>query len=130
MNLTQTVFDTGNVDQSSQQMSSSSSSMLTCMQACQQCHDTCRKAAFGISPAAAQELAADDVRLLVECAELCQLSANWQLAGSQYCRQICAVCAQVCRQCQDRCSDDAGLQECATACRRCAESCEAMSEMA
>ena len=62
---TQTVFDTGNVGQSSQQMSSSSSSMLTCMQACQQCHEACRKAAFGISPPAAQELAADDVRMLL-----------------------------------------------------------------
>lgn len=133
---TRTVFDTGNVGQSSQsqagqsqQMGSASSSMLTCMQACQQCHEACRKAAFGLSPAAAQDLAADDVRLLMECAELCQLSANWQLAGSQYCRQICAVCAEVCRQCQDRCNDNEGMQECAAACQRCAESCAAMSSM-
>lgn len=125
---TQNVSETGSVNQSSQQ-TGSSSSMATCLQACQHCHEVCRKAAFGISPAAAQELAADDVRLLLECAELCQLSANWQLAGSQYCRQICGVCAEVCRQCQDRCNDNEGMQECAAACQRCAESCAAMSSM-
>ncbi|UIN20540.1 hypothetical protein [Herbaspirillum frisingense] len=79
MNSGQTVFDTGNVGQSSlrdQATGEASTSTLSCLHACQQCHDTCRAAAFGISPAAAQELAADEVRLLLECAELCQLSAN------------------------------------------------------
>ncbi|MCI1003492.1 hypothetical protein HWE01_01585 [Herbaspirillum sp. C7C8] len=128
MMSTQTVSETRNVHQSSQQ-TSSSSSMTTCLQACQHCHEVCRKAAFGISPAAAQELAADDVRLLLECAELCQLSANWQLAGSQYCRQICGICAEVCRHCQARCNANDDMQECATVCQRCAESCEAMSSM-
>lgn len=130
MSSSQTVFDTGNVDDTSQTAGGAAPSALTCLQACEQCHDTCRAAAFGISPAAAQELGADEVRLLLECAELCQLSANWQLAGSRNGGQICAVCAKVCRQCQERCAEIDGMQPCAAACQRCAESCESMGAMA
>lgn len=102
----------------------------SCLQACLHCHEICRKTAFDMSPAAAQEMNADDIRMLFECAELCQLSANWQLSGSQYSRQICAVCAQVCRECERRCTGKIDMEECEYVCRRCAESCEAMSSMA
>ena len=99
----------------------------SCQEACRHCHEICRKTAFDMSPAATQEVSLDDVRLLFECAELCQLSANWQLSGSQYCRQICAVCAQICRECESRCVGKAAREECEYVCRRCAESCEAMA---
>lgn len=102
----------------------------SCQAACLHCHEVCRKTAFDMSPAAAKEMNLDDIRMLFECAELCQLSANWQLSGSQYCRQICAVCAQVCRECESRCVGKIDMEECEYVCRRCAESCEAMAGMA
>ncbi|MBP0600648.1 hypothetical protein J8I26_21220 [Herbaspirillum sp. LeCh32-8] len=102
----------------------------SCQQACLHCHEVCRKIAFDVSAGAGQGMRLDDVRLLFECAELCQLSANWQLSGSQYCRQICAVCAQLCRECESRCAGKMNMEECEYVCRRCAESCEAMAAMA
>lgn len=101
----------------------------SCLQACLHCQQVCRKTAFDMSPAAASEANADDIRMLFECAELCRLSADWQLSGSQYSRQICAVCAQVCRECESRCVGKIDMEECEYVCRRCAESCEAMSAM-
>lgn len=101
----------------------------SCQQACRHCHEVCRKTAFDMSRAAAQETNQDHIRMLFECAELCELSANWQLSGSQYCNQICAVCAQVCRECESHCVGKVDLEECEYVCRRCAESCEAMAAM-
>lgn len=72
------------------------------------------------------------IRLLLDCAELCQTNANFLLRGSDFTR-ICAVCAEVCEQCAQDCEwlgGDAKLKACADACRRCAESCRQMSTTA
>ena len=66
-------------------------------------------------------------RLMMNCAELCQRSANLQLSRSAFSAQLCAVGAQVCEACAASCQEIGAMETCVQACRACAESCLAMS---
>jgi len=73
------------------------------------------------------------IGLLLDCAEICQTSANFMLRGSDRHMRTCAVCAEVCEQCAQDCErmgDDAQMRACAEVCRRCADSCRRMATMA
>ncbi|EKF05825.1 hypothetical protein FDUTEX481_00684 [Tolypothrix sp. PCC 7601] len=79
------------------------------------------------------------IRLLLDCAEICETSANFMLRTSQLHAHTCGVCAEVCQRCAENCVDaqrladrhrmgnDAQMKACADMCRRCAESCRQMS---
>jgi hypothetical protein len=72
------------------------------------------------------------IRLLLDCAEICQTSANFMLRMSNFHNQTCGVCAEVCEHCARDCErfeDDEMMQQCAEACRSCARSCREMAGM-
>jgi hypothetical protein len=72
------------------------------------------------------------VGLLLDCAEICQTSANFMLRGSPYHVVTCGACAEICRACAEACSsvtDDEQLMHCAEVCASCAESCDQMARM-
>ncbi len=102
--------------------------------------ETAKRKLILINPAALDELIslndaiaivdmAEGFRLMVNCAELCQVSANLQLSGSTYSSRLCAVCAEVCQACADSCRDLDGMDSCVQACDTCAASCRNMSAM-
>jgi len=73
------------------------------------------------------------IRLFMDCAEICQTSANFMLRMSDFHAQTCGVCADICEQCAadcDRFVGDEIMQQCAETCRSCAESSRNMSGMA
>lgn len=75
----------------------------------------------------------DHIRLMMDCAEICQTSANFMLRMSDFHGQTCGVCAQVYEQCAvdcERFGDDQMMQQCAEACRSCARSCSEMAQAA
>src|ERR1041384_1945628 len=43
------------------------------------------------------------VGLLLDCAEVCQTSANFMLRGSPYHVVTCGACAELCRACEEAC---------------------------
>jgi hypothetical protein len=70
------------------------------------------------------------IRLLMDCAEICQTAANFMIRGSQTHGLTCFVCAEICEATANECqryADDSTEAECLDACRRCAESCRAMA---
>jgi hypothetical protein len=70
------------------------------------------------------------LRLLADCDEICQTSANFMLRGSDLYFKTCAVCSDICVSCAVSCehfSDDDMMRRCAEECRRCAESCRSMA---
>jgi len=72
------------------------------------------------------------IKLLLDCAEICQTSANFMLRSSDLHAEICRACAVVCERCAEDCErmgDDVEMQRCAQTCRRCAESCRQMAAM-
>jgi len=69
---------------------------------------------------------------LLDCAELCQTSANFMLRGSPYHVITCGACAELCRACEEACRGHAGdeqLVHCADVCASCADSCDRMARM-
>lgn len=72
------------------------------------------------------------IRLLLDCAEICQTSANFMLCMSDFHGQVCGICADVCEHCAEDCerfADDKMMQKCAEICRSCAQSCREMADM-
>jgi hypothetical protein len=74
------------------------------------------------------------IRLLTDCANICQISADFMLRGSDFHGRACALCAEVCRVCAEDCErvdpNDQLMKDCAAQCRSCADSCERMATAA
>src|SRR5918912_1025018 len=100
--------------------------MRQCIENCLDCHTICLEIA-------GRHLRGDDgqarpgqLRLLLDCAEICQTSANFMLRGSDLHTHTCTVCAAICDECAREC-EQVGEQTCADVCRRCAYSCRQMA---
>ena len=107
--------------------------MQRCIEECQTCHSVCLATVPHCLQMGGQHAEPRHIRLLLDCAEICQTSANFMLRGSDLHMRTCAVCAEVCEQCAQDCermSDDAHMRACAETCRRCADSCRQMATMA
>ena len=106
--------------------------MKQCIELCQQCYQVCSEllsSGLGRSTISSHEVT---LRLLQDCAEICQVSANFMLRSSEFHTQTCGVCAAICLRCAEACEEnsaDSRLQHCADVCRQCAESCQLMMAM-
>lgn len=106
--------------------------MDACIAECEKSNRACLEAARYSLEKGGALAAPAHVRLLLDCAELCQLTANFMLRGSEVHAIACGACADVCERCADSCASftgDAVLSACADACRTCAKSCREMAKM-
>jgi hypothetical protein len=102
--------------------------MRECIEHCMECHRTCLQMAMNhCLKVGGKHVEPDHFRLMINCAEICQTSANFMLSGSKHHALTCGVCAQVCRTCAKDCERVGNMDDCVTTCRRCAESCEKMA---
>ena len=111
-------------------MSHKSPEMQRCIQECLSCHAVCLETVPHCLQMGGEHAQEAHIRLLLDCAEICQTSANFMLRGSELHGRTCAVCAEVCQRCAQDCErfmDDPMMQACAQACRACAESCRQMA---
>jgi hypothetical protein len=107
-----------------------SQDMQQCIQECLNCHRICLSTVAHCLQMGGRHAEATHITLLLDCAEICQTSANFMLRGSQFHTRTCGVCAEGCARCAEDCArfgDDRMMQECAQACWRCAESCRQMA---
>lgn len=123
----------------SQQMSQSnlsnyklsvSDEMRRCIEICMACHSACEDLVKHCLEMGHEHAAPEHIRLLTDCAQICQTSADFMLRDSDQHMLICGVCAEICEACADDCDrfqDDQKMQQCAEVCRRCAESCRKMA---
>jgi hypothetical protein len=105
--------------------------MMNCISACQTCHGVCLETVQQCMKMGGKHAEPAHIRMLMDCAEICQTSADFMLRGSDFHGLTCSVCAEVCQRCEQDCnrfSDDQVMQRCAEACRMCAQSCSAMAE--
>ena len=106
--------------------------MRACIDECQNCHDSCAETVTHCLEMGGEHAEASHIRLLLDCAEICQTSANFMLRTSDFHAQTCGVCADVCEACARDCErfeDDQMMQQCAETCRSCASSCQVMADM-
>ncbi len=104
-----------------------------CILNCTDCHRVCSETVTYCLQQGGAHAEAAHIRLLLDCAEICQTSADFMIRGSELHRQSCAVCAEICERCaqdSERFGDDPQMQTCADICRRCAASCRQMAGMA
>ncbi|TAK07621.1 MAG: four-helix bundle copper-binding protein [Candidatus Manganitrophaceae bacterium] len=108
-----------------------SKEMEQCIQNCLDCYRVCLQAVTYCLQMGGKHAAADHIRLLFDCAEICQTSASFMLRYSDLHGQTCAVCAEVCERCAESCEqfgEDALMKACSQACRRSAASCQKMAQ--
>ena len=113
-----------------EQQRMASEDMQGCIQECLNCHSICTTTVAYCLQKGGVHAEAAHIGLLLDCAEICQTSANFMLRGSSQHMRICAACAAICEMCAEDCArmgDDPPMRNCADACRRCADSCRRMA---
>ena len=108
-----------------------SAEMQQAIDECIRCHAICVQTVGHSLELGGKRADPSYIRLLTDCAEMCQTSADFMLRGSDFHPRTCGVCAEVCRACAEDCErmaeGDQMIKDCAEECRRCAESCEHMA---
>ncbi|MTJ49635.1 four-helix bundle copper-binding protein [Dolichospermum sp. UHCC 0259] len=102
-----------------------------CIQNCLDCHSICLNTVTTYCvDQGSMHTESDHIRIMLDCAEICQISANFMLRNSNFHVRSCAICAEICDRCADNCNrfgDDFQMKACADMCRCCAESCRQMA---
>lgn len=110
-----------------------SSSMQKCIQNCINCFQICSHMIDHCLSKGGVHADPKHIKLLNDCAKICNLSADFMIRHSDFHASTCRSCAEVCLACADSCesisSDDPMMKVCAEACRKCAESCNEMAKM-
>ncbi|HLG65495.1 MAG TPA: four-helix bundle copper-binding protein [Ktedonosporobacter sp.] len=99
--------------------------MNDCIQDCLNCHTVCLDTAMRVMQKSGN---ADNVRTLLDCAEICLTSAHFMLRNSPLHTSTCQLCAMICQHCEEMCAQ-IGENDCANACNACANSCQQMAKM-
>lgn len=106
--------------------------MQQCIDMCGECHSTC-ETAIDHCLRATDRADMSHLRTLMDCADICRMTADLMLRGSAMSGQMCGMCADICTRCADACrqiSGDQTMQDCADTCMRCAEMCRSMAQAA
>lgn len=113
-----------------------SGAMMTldeCVDSCIASHRICLETArYCTEQGTAAHIEATHIALLLDCAELCQTTANSMLRRSPQHALLCDACSRMCEACAHDCAKiagDARMQACAQTCRDCAASCKEMASM-
>ena len=116
------------------QLPQSGGEIQQCIQICLDCHRICHNTMMTYCLQQGGHYAeSKHVQLMLDCAEICQTSANFMIRSSDLHYLTCQVCADVCDRCAEQCeqfTDDVQMQVCAEKCRQCATSCRQMVAMA
>ena len=109
------------------------SKMDECINNCELCHRTCTVTLGYCLSQGGQHAEQAHIRLLLDCIQICQTSADFMLRGSTLHGLTCGVCAEVCRRCAEDCerfgTGDFQMQQCALMCWQCSRSCQEMADM-
>jgi len=93
------------------------------------CHTVCLETINHCLTKGGEHADPEHIKLLQDCAEICQTAANFMTRESALHAEICRTCAEVCEAGAVDCDrfDDDMMRQCADICRRCAESCRQMA---
>lgn len=111
-------------------MTTSASTMDDCIRQCMECHRVCLETMQYCLTQGGHHAEHSHIRLMSDCVEICQTSANFMIRGSDLHGHTCRACAEVCDACAKDCAsmgDDPRMKSCADTCHRCAEECRKMA---
>ena len=107
-----------------------SAQLQRCIELCQSCHNVCLNTLAYCIQQGEPHTEEQHLRLMMDCAQICQTSADFMLRESTFHARVCGACADICESCADSCgsmTDDERMQACADLCRECATLCREMS---
>jgi hypothetical protein len=99
--------------------------LLTVLAECADACNHCSTACLGEKDVA---IMAACIKLDMDCAQICALTAAFISRDSDHARHIMNECAEICRKCAEECGKHADMEHCkrcAEACRKCSEACKA-----
>jgi hypothetical protein len=97
-----------------------------CIDACESCHRVCVDTVSYCLAQGGRHAALAHVRLLLDCAQICDTTKDFMVRGSNLHGTACQACADVCDACAAACEQftgDAQMTACAQKCRSCADAC-------
>ena len=104
--------------------------MRGCIENCLRCHEAAAQCIINGPSRGGAHGEATHMLILMDCADICRISADFMQRGSKFHHFTCGVCSKICERCADACdaieAKDKYMQHCVEACRRCAESCRQM----
>lgn len=97
-------------------------SCLACMVACNHCLAECLKEKD-------VNMMAKCIELDIQCALICEVSAQFMSLNSPHAATLCTICADICEKCAAECESHHAqhCKDCAEACRACAAACRKMA---
>jgi hypothetical protein len=105
--------------------------MQLCIYNCQESHRACLETLTHCLGKGGKHAEPTHIRMLLDCAEICQLSANFMLRESPLHHFTCGVCSKICERCAGDCErldpGDEHMRHCAELCRECAATCKDMA---
>lgn len=107
-----------------------SDEMQMCIQNCMSCHQICVLTLSHCIEKGGSHSEAAHLKSLMDCAQICTVSADFMSRQSDIHASVCGACAEACLTCAQSCErfeDDAVMKACADLCRQCAESCKKMA---
>jgi hypothetical protein len=106
-------------------------SMEQCIRDCLACYQECMTCIPHCLSIGGKHSEHRHITLMMECAQLCNMSATLMQLQSEFSAELCQLCARVCDACAESCasidSEDEMMKRCAEMCRRCAQSCRQMA---
>jgi hypothetical protein len=100
-----------------------------CIRSCQSCHEICVDTVDYCLKVGGEHAESSHVKLIIDCAEICNVSMNSMVRSSATSIELCRSCAEICDRCAAACerfTGDEQMQACARECRRCAQACRQM----
>lgn len=100
-----------------------------CIDACKDCHGVCTETIIHCLNMGGKHAETSHVRLMRDCADICEESEDFMLRGSEFMNQVCSMCADICDSCAESCEafDDQAMKTCAQTCRDCSSVCREMA---
>ena len=107
------------------------SKLQHCIAECGNCQETCLATVVHCLKLDGKHAEAEHIRVMLDCAEICQTAANFMLHESDLHNSVCDACAQICEACARSCEaiakGDEQMNRCIESCRRCADACREMA---
>lgn len=113
------------------QSNQSGMNMEQCIRDCVACYQECTSCISHCLSLGGAHSEQKHITLMMECAQICNMSATLMQLKAQFSYEHCQLCAKVCDACAESCGsldpNDSMMQRCADTCRKCAESCRSMA---
>ena len=65
------------------------------------------------------------IKLNIDCAEICSITASFVSRGSEHANHILNACAEICEACAEKCEKHSHMEHC----KRCAEVCRSCVDL-